>query len=77
MRKSTQKWQRMDPHERLVKMMIKANCKSSFTKKLTPNRRKNLIGAFGELSQADLAVVKRKGWDKGILKLSSEGKLRW
>jgi len=75
-RKSTLKLQSMSPHERLVKLQVQMFARSSFRKK-GPGVVAQLVDLFGEMDQSDLAIMRRKGWDRGLLKISSDGNLRW
>ena len=47
-----------------VKRLLPRSC---FTKKMTPARRRALTRAMSDLRSDQLAIVKAKGWDRGIL----------
>ncbi len=67
----------MTTHERMVLTQIRMHTTAVFRKKMTAARRASLGRAFAEMSQSDLALAQRKGWDKGLLKLSPKGTYRW
>jgi len=59
---------RLQAREWVVKIYLQRWTKSSFTKKPTPSRKKELAECLRNLDQRQMKIAKRKGWDRGLLK---------